>query len=245
VGACPSPSQGTRPDGYCNGLRFTWTELNGSYLLRLAPTAPGTSWNVAGFLFIDGRPVIGPVVNLTVPSGNSAETRDFDSDVNATPAPSEAVGPVGDQVTIASDGGVLNVASVPSSTTPVPNDVTFANGVISFTALVAQGATADIRMTFRDPLPTNAHWYKLRGGVWSVYPNTTVDPLDDHTLIISVTDGDPAEDDDGIANGYVTDPGALGVPTNPPLNKDQCKQDGWQKGLYRNQGECVSHFTRH
>ena len=250
VGACPYPPlvPALRPDGYCNGLRFTWADANGNYLLRLGPNVHNTptsdSWNVGGFLFIDGRPVVGPVVNVVVPGGLTSEARNFSLDVNATPVPvAPPVGPTGNEVIVGSEDGVLNVASVPVSVTPVPPDVTFANGVISFTAVVAQGGTADIRLTFNHQIdPTTARWYKLRNGVWQVYPNVTFDP-DLHTLIISVTDGDPSEDDDGIQNGYVTDPGALGVPTNPPLSKDQCKNSGWKKGFYKNQGDCVSHFA--
>ena len=265
LGACPSPPlvPALRADGYCNGLRFTWADANGNYRLRLGQTAlfpavPVQSWNIAGFLFIDGRPVRGPFINDVVPPGKTAPNPQpiFSLDVDPTPVPSAPpVGPAGHEVTVSGASGVLNVASVPASTTPVPSDVTFANGVVSFTSLVPAGTTTTtVRLSFFDGVPQNANWYKLRDGVdqlgapchlcvWVAYTNVVHDP-DGHTLIVTLHDGVAGEDDDGIVNGYVTDPGALGVPTNQPVNKDQCKKDGWKNGPYKNQGDCVSHFAR-
>jgi hypothetical protein len=127
----------------------------------------------------------------------------------------------GDDITVTALGGavLLNVATKSEAQilTPVPPGVQFTQGVQSFTADLPTGASvATIRLHFDDVVPTTAKWYKLHDGGWSVWPDMT--RVDDHTIELRITDGAVPGDDDGIENGFVTDPGALGVPigNDPP-----------------------------
>ena len=250
AGACPQPQQPPPPGGVvCAGLVVAWANDAGEYVMRLAEG----DWSVAAFVFIDGSPVIGPVqaVKVEAPftTGEDFVPMDLSADV-----PPPTPGPVatlpaqgGEPLTIsnttssgAAGGDLVSVATHPIETlTPPPPNVSFLySTVISFTVAVT-GDDTYVNITFPDPVPVNAQWYKLREGGWQVYSDVTrPDPF---TLRIHLVDGG-AGDDDGRKNGFITDPGAVGVGPGPS-SKDGCKDGGWRNGPYRNQGDCVRRFT--
>jgi hypothetical protein len=214
VGAC---LDGTVFPTTCTNPRFVYTNSAGNYSLRLPP---GT-WNIAGFVFIDGAPIIGSAVQQVVPSGISQTVLlNINGDINTIAASSTAVpAPDGSgSITVTTNGSSLaNVAVVPSSAvlTDIPADVDLSYGVLSFTSPVdSPGGTAIFDITFPRPLDPGVQWYKVRNGVWSAHPNVVL--VDEYTLRISIVDGSPA-DDDGTANGYVTDPGYAGTPATEVL----------------------------
>jgi hypothetical protein len=204
VGACPV---GTTYPGDCVPV-VAYAAPDGAYSLRLAPG----SWTVAGFLFIDNVPVKGAPQVLAVVDG-PPQVLDVSADVNVAGGATLAV-PVqgtGDTVTVATDGAALtNVVAVPAPTSPPPPSFVLATGVVSFTAgPVALGSTVVVDLTFDQVLSVGAAWYKIRGGVWTPYPDAL--RIDDHTMRVTLVDGGTG-DDDGIVNGYLTDPGAVLVP---------------------------------
>jgi hypothetical protein len=270
VGACPvingdvpPPQAGER---YCHDLRFSFADSNGSYLLPLPATVgdlPGFTglWRMGAFVIVDGVPVLGVSEDIQV-SGTGAVSKSFSADDAVTPAPVLQVTTPGASapITVAtSDGSNLtNVVSAPASSivTPTPTDVSFTYGVQSFTAgpLPSLGATVSVTLTLPgDTLPVNAKWYKLEhtpaGPAWVALPDCASSTTSvacaqrtgDHTMKITIIDGKPG-DDDGVQNGYVTDPGGVGLP-KAPTSAAACKSNGWRDGPYKNQGQCVSAFA--
>jgi hypothetical protein len=223
VYACPDVVIGP-PVGpnLCMGIRYQFAEPDGSYRLRLSsppPPAPGfpaaSSYRVGGFIIIDGVPYADGTHAITIPlAGLGAVSHDFSADVGGAPSASVTVGATGNQIEVSTDDGatLLNVATVSTASvlTPVPPGVEFLHGVQSFTADLLPGQDdVTITLSYDGDVPANAQWYKRRGDAWVTFPGFT--RVDAHTITLTITDGS-IWDDDGVDNGYVTDPGALGAP---------------------------------
>ncbi len=98
-------------------------------------------------------------------------------------------------------------------TTPTggPGDVVFAHGAIGYTTTAPLGGTVRVQMRFSLAFPDNLVVYKINAnGVFSILPTSLWTRIDDHTLELAVTDGDPVTDTDGLVNGRIVDPVALG-----------------------------------
>src|SRR5690606_5282067 len=98
-------------------------------------------------------------------------------------------------------------------TTPTggPGDLVFAHGAVSYVTTAPLGGTVRVRMRFSLAFPANLVVYKIDGnGVYSLLPTSLWARIDEHTLEIAVTDGDPLTDADGTVNGLIVDPVALG-----------------------------------
>lgn len=88
----------------------------------------------------------------------------------------------------------------------------FPYGVIDFqvTGLTA-GDEITVTIVFPEAVPTTARLYKVTAaGGWVEIPFGSNDG--DETITVTLTDGDPATDADGVADGNILDPFALGVP---------------------------------
>ena len=120
----------------------------------------------------------------------------------------------GDTVEIIATGQTLsNVSTGPD--TGAPAGISFPFGTVSYTTTSAVGGSVTVRMIFSADLPSTMALYKvdntnayteLSTSVWTKVNATTVD--------VTLTDGDPATDLDGIADGSIDDPLAVAsVPT--------------------------------
>lgn len=115
----------------------------------------------------------------------------------------------GDQVEIVSSGQALsNVAA--GSATGGPAGVTFPFGTVIYTTTSAVGGSVTVRMSFSADLPASLALYKVdNGGTYTELSTSIWTKVDARTVDVTLTDGDPATDLDGIANGSIEDPVAI------------------------------------
>jgi hypothetical protein len=104
--------------------------------------------------------------------------------------------------------------SVSGTSKPTLN---FPYGVNSFQITgLSSGETVTVKLEFAENVPTNAKYYKIdSNGNWSEIPYGSNDG--DKEITISLTDGDPMTDADGLQNGIIDDPGALGYDTESAI----------------------------
>jgi uncharacterized repeat protein (TIGR01451 family) len=116
----------------------------------------------------------------------------------------------------ASTGTVRSLQPIDSSLLPIsPNGVAFPYGAMAFTVTdVPVGGSAEIFVGITDVL---AGYWKLTASGWSLYPSSR--PVSGG-LVFTLVDGG-AGDADGIANGIIVDPGAIGVPNVGPTAPDR------------------------
>jgi hypothetical protein len=96
----------------------------------------------------------------------------------------------------------------------------FPYGVSSFQITgLTPGETVTVKLEFPENVPTNAKYYKIdNNGAWHEIPYGSNDG--DKVITISLTDGDSQTDADGLENGIIDDPGALGYDTDSSAGSD-------------------------
>ncbi len=113
------------------------------------------------------------------------------------------------EINVSAAGQTLsNVSAAPASGAPAGISVPF--GTINYTTTSTDGGSVTVRMIFSADLPSTMALYKvdntgayteLSSSLWTRVNATEVD--------VTLTDGDPATDLDGIANGSIEDPIAV------------------------------------
>jgi hypothetical protein len=99
-----------------------------------------------------------------------------------------------------------------------PAGVGFPYGAMSFSVFdVPVGGSVTVDITA--PSAVGGYW-KLANGTWSLYPGATPIPGTTTGLRLTLVDGGLG-DADGVANGVIVDPGALGVPNVGPTAPDR------------------------
>ena len=91
----------------------------------------------------------------------------------------------------------------------------FPYGLMKFeiTGLVP-GSSVTVNLVFPGNVPTTASYYKISPVTgWREVPFGSNDG--DNTITLTLTDGDPLTDSDGVANGTIIDPGALATSGTP------------------------------
>ena len=97
-----------------------------------------------------------------------------------------------------------------------PSDIDKSFGLLSYSTGAPVGGSVTVRFDFTTNLPANLAVYKLDTyGVYSELPAGIWRKASANVLEITVTDGDPLTDQDGIVNGSVDDPIALANAVNP------------------------------
>lgn len=82
-------------------------------------------------------------------------------------------------------------------------------GVLDFSITgLANGAEVTLTIVFPGKIPADAEFYKITASGWNPIP-FILNPDVANSIIITLKDGDPATDSDGIENGTIVDPGAL------------------------------------
>jgi len=87
----------------------------------------------------------------------------------------------------------------------------------SITGLTA-GASVEVSMVFPDDVPKYAQFYKITSAGWQALDFGSNNG--DNTITVKLTDGDPNTDADGVANGVIVDPSAIGIPAEPEDDDD-------------------------
>jgi hypothetical protein len=113
----------------------------------------------------------------------------------------------GDTVTITAAGETLSqVSAAAASGGPPTGVINFPFGSISYTTSSPLGGSAVARMAFSAELPVLLGLYKEDNGVFSELPTSTWTLVDPRTVDVTLTDGDPLTDLDGVANSSIEDP---------------------------------------
>lgn len=119
-----------------------------------------------------------------------------------------------------SKGSLKGASTFPESDGRLPvagrPDRSFPYGAMAFNITgLEEGATVQVRISFPDPVPANAILYKAgaSGTLW--HPLEFQREADSRIIVLSMTDGDPETDLDGLANGIIVDPAAM---TYPPTS---------------------------
>ena len=112
-----------------------------------------------------------------------------------------------------SDGAIKMLEAVPAIS-PAPRGVAFPHGMFEFEiCCIEEGGTVTVTITLPEPTPVGTVWWKHDGTRWYSLPN--LDDNGDAIMRIQLTDGGLG-DADGVADGFIRDPGGPGNP-QPPL----------------------------
>ena len=85
-------------------------------------------------------------------------------------------------------------------------------GMVSYTTSSEIGGSVTVRMILSSKLPTELIIYKLDNeGVLNELSTTFWRQVDERTIEINLTDGDPLTDSDNSVNGSITDPIIMGI----------------------------------
>lgn len=113
----------------------------------------------------------------------------------------------------ASHGNFANVACLSDEDPSLPQDgkpaSPFPYGVNQFLVTgITDGQEITVTIVYPDNVPTSAKYYKINAsGQWTEIPFGSNDG--DNRITLTLTDGDPLTDSDGVANGIISDPGGL------------------------------------
>ncbi len=89
--------------------------------------------------------------------------------------------------------------------------IAFPHGALRFNITgITPGAFVDVKIEFPEDVPKDAELYKITDAGWQKLDFGSNNG--DATITVRLTDGDPATDADGMVNGIIVDPSALGVP---------------------------------
>jgi hypothetical protein len=88
---------------------------------------------------------------------------------------------------------------------------------------ISPGGSVDVTMVFPENVVEYSKFYKITSTGWQEIKFGSNNG--DNVITVKFKDGDPATDGDGIANGVIVDPGALGVPEEEPEDDDDDDDD--------------------
>jgi hypothetical protein len=92
-----------------------------------------------------------------------------------------------------------------------PSGIYFPFGNISYTTSSPVGGSVTMTFEFSTDLPDNLVLYKVdNNDVYTELPKTIWTKVNARTIDVTVTDGDPLTDHDGLVNGSIEDPLAVG-----------------------------------
>ena len=218
-------------------------------IIKIEPLPEGTTdidLLEAGWSYVDQKKIIVyGAIDGTDSNGNGIldseegtdETADFDEDgiadyKDADTASLRYPGGIENVLINTSAGDFSTVAiladddpSVPQSGKP---DRDFPYGVNRFSVTgLSNGESVTVSLKFPDVVPTTAKYFKTNASdQWEEIVLGSNDG--DDTVTLTLTDGDPSTDGDGVENGVIEDPGALttSADTTDPTPSDDDDDDG-------------------
>ena len=125
-----------------------------------------------------------------------------------------------------SDGAIGSLEALPEIPPGAPSGVTFPHGMFEFViCCLTLGQTVEVTVTLPEDVPVGYVWWKYQDGEWYSLPNETDDG--DNIMTIRLTDGGLG-DADGVADGFISDPGG---PGNPEPEPEPPVVVGWEGSL--------------
>ena len=120
----------------------------------------------------------------------------------------------GDTLTIVTEPGesLTQVASSKIEAIHGRSGINLMFGMVSYTTSSEMGGSVTVRMTLSRPLPSDLVIYKQtnEGDLYQL-PSTLWRQVDDWTIEVKLTDGDPITDSDNLVNGSIADPLIMGI----------------------------------
>jgi hypothetical protein len=228
----PPPDQSSRAPAECEAVLWPYDEMGGDHnagacsksatIIKVEPLPPGTTdidILEAGWSYVDNNKIIiYGAIDGTDADGDgvlaSEEGAAADAD-SALAMVREANG--GDMIQMETASGAFQQVAclmdddpaVPQANKPASIDCPFGALRFEIDNLVL-GETVDVTLTFPGNVPTDARYYKIhpvRG--WVEIPFGSNDG--DSTIVLTLKDGDPDLDADGVEDGKIVDPGAVTV----------------------------------
>jgi hypothetical protein len=116
-------------------------------------------------------------------------------------------------------GGFSSMTAVPEANLPQagkPQGVTFPYGFFDWKIVgLTPGQTVTVTITYPNPIPSPAQYWKVINGVWTQMTPPQLDDDDgDNILTLTITDGGTG-DADGLVNGEISDPGGVALVVVP------------------------------
>ncbi|MDO9263500.1 MAG: GEGP motif-containing diheme protein [Desulfosalsimonadaceae bacterium] len=191
----------------------------------------------AGWTYVDSEKIIVyGAIDGTDSNGNGIldseegadDTKDFDKDGIADYKDSDTASfrPANGirNITINTNEGDLANLQAYADTDPAISQVgkpaiSYPYGAVKFTVTgIDLGSSVEVSMVFPDNVPKYAQFYKITSTGWHAVDFGSNNG--DNTITIKLTDGDPNTDADGVENGVIVDPSALGIPAEPEDDDD-------------------------
>ncbi len=127
---------------------------------------------------------------------------------------------------IPSHGAVEELQALADLPPDPPEGVTFPHGMFEFRiCCLTPGQTVTVTIELPEDVPVGYVWWKYQDGEWYWLPNETDDG--DNIMTITLVDGGLG-DADGVADGFITDPGGPGNPEPEPDPDPAPIAVGWE-----------------
>ena len=115
----------------------------------------------------------------------------------------------------ASHGCVADIQALAEIPPGAPSGVSFPHGMFEFSiSCLTPGQSVTVTIELPEDVPVGYVWWKYQDGEWYSLPNETDDG--DNIMTIRLTDGGLG-DADGVADGFISDPGGPGNPEPDPV----------------------------
>ncbi len=136
----------------------------------------------------------------------------------------------GSQLVITTAVGEM-LSSVSIGTTPdSPAGLSFPFGLVSYTTTSSAGASVVVTLSLSVDLPQETVVYKVdSNGVYTELPSDRWRRTGQQSLEVTLIDGDPVTDLDGLANGSIDDPIAIGSAARASNGSGGCSMRGSSK----------------
>ncbi len=139
------------------------------------------------------------------------------SNLSSLITPSNGIGVVG--IAAPNPVSYLKEFSVSNLTTANMPSGNFPYGLFSWKITgLAIGQSDPVTFTFPSTVPSNAQYWKYSAGIWTNL-SSLITGISGTTMTLTITDGGLG-DSDGVANGQISDPGGLFIPSSSPHSGD-------------------------
>jgi hypothetical protein len=194
------------------------TDFDGDGLLDALERILGTNARLANSNASGGATDLKDVVSIINPSDSDGDgvidaLEDNGSALDASIATGVPSANRGTTFTINANGNILQSVAV-DPVTGGPDNILTGFGMLAYNVRTLAGQTITIRIGSSQPFGSSAQFYKVdQAGNFALIPSSQIRLVDANTIDLTITDGGRF-DLDGLANGVIVDPIAVGAPPN-------------------------------